>query len=396
MKNLYPAQSGCVNLNASKSRDSAIGEGGCIPSIQPPSPIAESRELSRSSNSHNLTGRGIAYVLVNFGGPRDLSEIEEFLTELLTDQEVIRTAFPAFLHRFLFSRVAKKRSKKIAPDYASIGGKSPIFEDTEEIARRVGKILGKEVITFHRYLPKTHRSFLEKIKSLPEVDEIRVFPMFPQFSYATTGSIALWLSKHLCPKILDKLQWIKSYPGHPAYIGAMASCLDDFLQDQGLQEEETVLLCSAHGLPQRYICTGDIYQKECLLSFKLLKERFPRAIALLSYQSQFGKEEWIRPYTIDICQQIDHWAQGRKNIAIVPLSFTSDHIETLYEIEELYLSALRHSGRNAFRCPALNLRRDWLEAIAELFQKTEGISNSLLIRKESGKCCKKPAICKAR
>lgn len=79
------------------------------------------------------------YLIVNFGGPRDLNEVEEFLIELLTDQEVLRTPFPAFLHRMLFTRVAKKRSKKVVPDYALIGGKSPIFEDTEAVAEKVEK-----------------------------------------------------------------------------------------------------------------------------------------------------------------------------------------------------------------------------------------------------------------
>ncbi len=337
-----------------------------------------------------------AYLLVNFGGPRDLNEIEEFLIELLTDQEVIRTSFPAFFHRLLFTWVAKKRSKKIAPDYASIGGRSPIFEDTEEIAKSVSEILGKKVLTFHRYLPKTHTQFLEKMENLRDAHQIRVFPMFPQFSYATTGSMALWFSKRLSPEIQGKMQWVKSFAGHPSYIDALQKCLRGFLSEKGLKEEETVILCSAHGLPQRFICTGDIYQEECRLSFDLLKSYFPAALSLLSFQSQFGKEEWIRPYTAEVCERICDWSQGRKNVVVVPLSFVSDHIETLYEIEELYLTAIHKNGLNAYRCPALNRRRDWVEAIGELFKGAEGVGNPMLIRKDTGKCCKNPNACKTR
>lgn len=324
----------------------------------------------------------IAYLLVNFGGPRDLNEVEEFLIELLTDQEVIRTSFPAFFHRLLFTRVAKKRSKKVAPDYALIGGKSPIFEDTESIAESVGKILGSEVLTFHRYLPKTHAQFIDKIKNL-KAEEIRVLPLFPQFSYATTGSIALWLAKHLPSSIVHKMTWVKSFSNHPAYLDAFESCLREFLMEKRLKEEECILLFSAHGLPQRFIDTGDIYEKETRLSFDTLKMRFPKALSRLSYQSQFGKEEWIRPYTNETCEEIAVWGEGRKNAVVVPLSFTSDHIETLYEIEQLYLPVIREKGLQAYRCPALNRRQDWLKTIAQMFIENERQPNQMLLRKRS-------------
>lgn len=323
----------------------------------------------------------VAYLLANFGGPRDLEEIEDFLIELLNDQEVIRTSLPAFVHRWLFTRVAKKRAVKIASDYAFIGGKSPIFEDTEELAKKIGELLGQEVITFHRYLPKTHALFLEKLRGCKEVEEIRVLPLFPQFSYATTGSIALWFSRHLDKQTLHKLRWVKSYPAHPSYLAALQACLTDFLRAQQLKEEETFLLCSAHGLPQRFIHTGDVYEAQCRLTFEHLSARFGKALSLLSFQSQFGKEEWIRPYTAEVCQNMRDYSNGRKNIVIVPLSFTSDHIETLYEIEKIYVEAVRGQGICAFRCPALNLREDWVKTLAELFVMEDLVDNVSLLRR---------------
>lgn len=322
-----------------------------------------------------------AYLLVNFGGPRNLGEIEEFLISLLTDQEVVRTPFPAFFHRWLFTRVAKKRTGKIAPDYAQIGGKSPIYEDTEAVAKNVSQILGEEVITFHRYLPKTHPGFIQKMEALSHVREIRIFPMFPQFSYATTGSIARWFKDHLSTKTLGKMQWVKSYPMQGSYIGAMEQCLRECLESNGLKEEETFLLFSAHGLPERFIATGDTYQRECCLSYEEISARFPKASSLISYQSQFGKEKWIEPYTAEVCEKIADLAQGKKNVVVVPLSFTSDHIETLYEIEELYLGAIRKNGLSAIRCPALNRRGDWIAAIAEIFKSKEMHNNQMLLRK---------------
>jgi ferrochelatase len=322
----------------------------------------------------------IAYLLVNFGGPRDLMEIEEFLISLLTDQEVIRTPFPKWLHRILFKRVAKKRTKKVLHDYISIGGKSPIYEDTEAIAKSAGEILKKEVITFHRYLPKTHPGFIEKMEQLHDVDEIQIFPMFPQFTFATTGSIALWFAEHLSMKTVEKLRWVKSYPAHSRYIETFESCIREFLTQHRLKEEECILLFSAHGLPQRFIATGDVYQNECRITFDLLKQKFPLALPHLCYQSQFGKEEWIRPYTSESCENIGIWGKGRKSVVVVPLSFTSDHIETLYEIEQLYLPMIRKSGMLAYRCPALNQREDWIETIGDIFKEGCFSKNRELLR----------------
>lgn len=317
----------------------------------------------------------MTYLLVNFGGPRHLGEIEEFLIALLNDQEVIRTPFPPWIHRLLFTRVAKKRSKRIEHDYATIGGKSPIFEDTEAIAKQLSGLLDEEVITFHRYLPKTHSAFIKKM--LHVTDEIRVFPLFPQFSYATTGSIALWFHRHLPRAIVNRMWWVKSYAAHCSYISVFENCLREFLAKQGLKEEECLLLFSAHGLPQRFIDAGDVYEKECRQTFQQLSQLFPHAVSHLSFQSQFGKEEWIRPYTSEFCSQLD----TKRKVVVVPLSFTSDHIETLYEVEQQYLPLIREKGAVALRCPALNLRPDWIEAIAQIMKEKEGTSTQMLLRK---------------
>lgn len=308
------------------------------------------------------------YLIVNFGGPRNLEEISPFLQELLCDRDVIRTRYPQFLHKTLFCWVAKKRAKKIAPDYEKIGGRSPLFFDTEAIAQELASRLGATVHTFHRYLPSTHSSFLQKIESSC-AEEIRVLPLFPQFSFATTGSIARFFSHHLSPSCQKKLSWIRSYPTHPAYVAAFQRCIREHLQKEKLKEEECVLLFSAHGLPQAFIETGDPYQSECVLSYEEIRRAFPQALTRLSYQSQFGRDEWIRPSTLEVCEEVLSWHDGRPHVVIIPLSFTSDHIETLFEIEEQYLPPIRKRGLKAYRCPALNLESYWLTALTDLLQK---------------------------
>lgn len=314
----------------------------------------------------------VATLIVNFGGPRSLEEIGSFLKELLTDPDVIRPRLPFFIHRFLFSEIARKRVKKVVKDYAMIGGKSPIFEDTEALAAPMG------ALTFHRYLPETHAHFLERVLLL-DVDEICIFPLFPQFSYATTGSIARWFSNHLPESLQKKLSWIPSYATHPLFVQAMKANIGDFLAEKGLKEKEVILLFSAHGLPQAFIDTGDPYQSHCEESFREISAGFPSALSRLSYQSKFGRGEWITPSTSDVCTAIEEWCEERRAVVIVPLSFTSDHIETLFEIEELYLPLIKERGLNAYRCPALNRRQDWMEAIEEIMQTSERVVNEALI-----------------
>lgn len=317
----------------------------------------------------------MALLLVNFGGPRHLGEIEPFLCELLCDRELIRTRFPNFLHQFLFRRIAKKRAPKIRSDYESIGGRSPIFETTEALAKMLR--VKEKVLTFHRYLPSTHA---ESFAAIEECEEpLIVFPFFPQYSFATTGSIATLFKKHLSDKALHKLRWIPSYPTHPAFLTAWKQKIRSFLKAQNIDEKELILLFSAHGLPETFIEEGDPYQKQCESSVLGVLQAFPDTLGYLAYQSKFGKGEWLKPYTEDACRKIKEWCEGRKTVVFIPIAFTSDHIETLYEIEQLYLPIVRERGFRALRCPALNLDLP----IAEILATTKDLyTTSSLLRSD--------------
>lgn len=321
----------------------------------------------------------VTYLIVNFGGPRTLKEVEPFLNSLLTDKEVIRTNFPQVFHNILFGRVAKKRAKSVSEDYAKIGGGSPIWTDTEFVAETLRHKLKAPVLTFHRYLPSTHKAFVEEINAL-ESSEVRVFPMFPQFTYATTGSVAKFFLNHFTPFTLQKFKWVKSYPAHPAFIDSTVRAIRDFLILTGLKQEEVFFLFSAHGLPQNFIDKGDLYEYECRASFHNVMESFPEAESLLCYQSKFGRGEWLKPYTADVCRDIRSYAHGRKYCVFVPISFTSDHIETLFEVEELYMPLITEAGLHPFRVPALNRRPDWIDAIPRILSDSTPCTTSMLVR----------------
>lgn len=321
------------------------------------------------------------YLLVNFGGPRSSSEIEPFLQALLCDRDVIHTRFPPFLHNWLFRRVAKKRASLIAHDYARIGGHSPIFFDTEALAKALSDQLKAPVHTFHRYLPATHAYSLQKLEA-SSAAQIRVLPLFPQFSFSTTGSIARFFGKYLRRKTIAKLHWIRSYSNHPAFVSSFQQRIRQFLAQNCLLEAETVLLFSAHGLPASYVAKGDPYQSECERSFHAIRSAFPHALIRLSYQSKFGPGEWLRPSTEEVSQNILDWCEGRSHIVFIPLSFTSDHIETLFEIEFQYLPLVRAHYLNAYRCPALNLESHWIAALEQLFCEGANAKNKELIRQK--------------
>ncbi len=308
----------------------------------------------------------ISYLIVNFGGPRDLDEVYPFLKTLLCDRDVVRTWFPTFIHNYLFNKIAYKRSLKVQKEYALIGGKSPIYFDTETIADLLSEKLNSKVLTFHRYLPKTHKNSLAYIENSP-ASEIRVLPLFPQFTYATTGSIARFFSRNLSSKTRKKLRFLPSYPDHPLFIDAMRRNLSDFLEANKINIRDTILLFSAHGVPQVFVDTGDPYENECSKSFTMISDSFPEAMSVLAYQSQFGKEKWLTPSTNERCENILSWHSGRKNVVFIPLSFPSDHIETLVEIEHQYLPIIRKYGLNAYRCPALNLKPYWIDALRTFF-----------------------------
>lgn len=327
----------------------------------------------------------IRYLIVNFGGPRDQKEIFPFLQALLTDRDVIRTTWPKLLHTLFFSWVAKRRSRTIAKEYASMGGGSPIFGDTENLANELRKYLDGEILTFHRYIPSTHEAFKKRIEG-GDSQEIRVFPLFPQFSYATTGSVAYWFQQNLSQKTLNRMRWIKSYAGHPSFVQTHQHVIREFLKERGLKDEEVVLLFSAHGLPQKFIDTGDIYQTECEASVFKIMQGFPKVMSKLSYQSQFGREQWLIPSTKNVSEQVKEWHERRPHVVFVPISFTSDHIETLCEIENDYMKAIKERGLQAWRIPALTMHPKWIEAIPHILDDPNVCSNEMLVRQRCGIC----------
>ncbi len=317
-------------------------------------------------------------ILANFGGPRSQEEVAAFLCELLLDRDVIQTPFPDLIHRKIFSKVAKKRAPKTAKQYATIGGKSPIFEDTEKMATRLRALLSCQIFPFHRYLRATHKPFLQKIKQT-SANQTIVLPLYPQFSFSTTGSIARFFAKHLPKKFCKTLQWIPSYCDHDAFIETYKNHRKHFLEKHHLDPSNICFLYSAHSLPVKYVQKGDPYEKECHKTFAALSSQFTQAEHLLVYQSRVGTKPWLQPYTEDVCENIRAYTD-KSTIVFIPLSFTSDHIETLFEIDTLYLPPIIKQKKRAYRLPAINQSKLWETTLATIVHSAKTLPNQALIR----------------
>ena len=208
--------------------------------------------------------------------------------------------------------------------------------------------------------------------------------MFPQFSYATGGSCARFFEQNLCGRTLEKILWIPSYESHSAFIEAYKKQIKTHIQKNNLREEDVCLFYSCHGVPRKFVCFNDPYEKHCQLSYQALKAHFPHADHVLAFQSKFGKGEWLRPYTIDLVEKDLSWCQ-KKHVLFVPLSFTSDHIETLHEIENEYIQPLKDKGIDAQRINSLSDDFSWVCPIIE--DRGPSVSNAMLIRKDKAACC---------
>lgn len=321
----------------------------------------------------------IAYVLAHFGEPRNICEIRPFLESLLTNSDLIQTRYPKIYNQWLCKRLARKRAKKMRKNYIKIGGKSPIFFDTESIAHTLERKIDAPVLTFHRFLPDTYKDFIQQIHEI-DADEIRIFPLFAQFSYAMSGNIARFFSEHFHESILRKIRWIKSYPGNSFFLHAMQKKIIDIMEESSLLADETIFFFFAQGIPKQHIEKGDIYETECQISFTEIMKNFPYVLGKLGYQSNLSPKGCLKPHIMDLCHKIDEWSQGRKNLLLIPLSTTCDNIETVFEITYECTPLLKAQGYRVFQCPSLNQDNTWIDAIASIIEETNLLANQMLIR----------------
>eukprot|EP00624_Nannochloropsis_granulata_P000060 evm.model.NODE_10174_length_41657_cov_19.929615.7 len=322
----------------------------------------------------------LGVLLLQLGGPERTEDVEGFLYNLFADPDIIRLpGFISGLQKPLAYVISKRRAPKSKAAYASIGGGSPIVKYTAAQAEGVEKVLREDMgldakcyVAMRYWHPFTDEA-LEQMRQ-DGVNSVVVVPLYPQFSISTSGS-SLRVLQDLFFK--DAPRWgqishtvVPAWYDRPGYVQAMGRLisreLSQFTEEQKAEGSLHVLF-SAHGVPQRYIEMGDPYQEQIRKCVELIAKEYeaPGVTTHLSYQSRVGPIEWLRPYTDDVIEELG--ASGIKNLVVVPISFVSEHIETLEEIDIEYRELAHENGiKNWRRVPALNTEPGFIEDLAHM------------------------------
>jgi ferrochelatase len=307
-------------------------------------------------------------VLLNMGGPDSLSAVRPFLARLFSDRDLIRLP-AAFVTQPLFAwLVSGLRARKVKRYYEEIGGGSPIGRLTELQRAALEDALRETGGNFRVYVAMRYWHPLAKHAVLEMKDDgvVRAIalPLYPQFFAATTGSSLKDLKGWMrWAGVSFPLREIRSYPDHPGYIAALSGKIADTLAGAGTGR--THLLFSAHGVPKSFIDAGDPYQAEVRRTVAAVMRGFPGVPHSISYQSRAGRAEWLGPDTVAEVGRLGR--EGIETLAVVPVSFVSDHIETLHELDIRLKAAAEKAGIKMFlRVPAQNDSPVFIRALRDI------------------------------
>ncbi|NOX20891.1 MAG: ferrochelatase [Nitrospirae bacterium] len=307
-----------------------------------------------------------AVILLNLGGPDTLSAVRPFLYNLFSDRDIIPLG-PPFLQKPIAWLISVFRAPKTKSAYRLIGGGSPIYEITKNQARLLEQALSESreipVYVGMRYWHPFIEEALSEAKT-EGIERIIGLSLYPHYSRATTGS-----TKKVFEEIAEKLglqtDFIDSWYDHPLYIEAL---VDLIMKNLSWAD---VLLFSAHSLPESFIREGDPYLDEILGTIGAIMKRLKSTVTpppyMVSFQSRSGPVKWLEPSTDDAVVELSK--KGAKNILVVPISFVSDHIETLYEIDILYKEIAKKEGINLQRIDSLNTHPLFIKALEDLVRR---------------------------
>ena len=314
----------------------------------------------------------IGVLLLNLGGPDQIEDVRPFLYNLFSDPEIIRLPIKA-LQKPLAWFISTTRAKKSQQNYLQIGGGSPLRKITEAQGEALEKKLAelgqdaKVYIGMRYWYPFTEEA-IAKIKQ-DKIEQLVILPLYPQFSISTSGSSfrileEMWATDPTLNQINYTL--IPSWYDHAGYLQSMADLIAQELE-QLEHPDQVHIFFSAHGVPQSYVEeAGDPYQREIEECTRLIMQTLKRPNDYtLAYQSRVGPVEWLKPYTEDALIELGE--QQVDNLLVVPISFVSEHIETLQEIDIEYREIAEEAGiKNFYRVPALNIHPGFIKSLADL------------------------------
>lgn len=303
-------------------------------------------------------------VLLNMGGPDSLDDVEPFLYRLFSDRDIIKLG-PRFLQKPIARFIARKRAPKSKALYEKIGGGSPLKGITMEQARALQAQLvphgDYRVTVAMRYWQPDAELAITKL--LEEgIEEFIVLSLYPHYSRATTGSSMADFSRaqqRLAPML--HCNCITEWPTQKTYIQCLVANIKDGLER--FSGDTVEIVYSAHSLPCSFIKEGDPYADQLKSTIRAIEEETGKT-GQLGYQSKSGPVEWLAPATDEVLQELSE--KGVKNVLVVPISFVSDHIETLYEIDILFKEKAQSLGMQLLSCNSLNSQPLFIQALKEL------------------------------
>eukprot|EP01134_Creolimax_fragrantissima_P002769 CFRG2769T1 len=319
-----------------------------------------------------------AILMMNLGGPATQDEVHDFLLRLFSDSDLIPLGpFQNLLAKF----IARRRTPKIKEQYAQIGGGSPIRMWSDLQGEQLCKVLDKtspETAPHKHYLafryanPLTETT-LDEMKA-DGVERVVAFSQYPQYSCSTTGSSLSDLRSVLQRKGMENsFTWsvIDRWPTHRGLINAFVTSIKDKLESSYPVEDRdnVVLLFTAHSLPLDVVNRGDPYPTEVAASVERIMARLGYSNPYrLVWQSKVGPKAWLRPQTSEALE--GYAKQGKKDLMMIPIAFTSDHIETLFELDIEYAEEARKLGlTNLTRCESMNDRPEFIDAMSTLVKE---------------------------
>jgi ferrochelatase len=305
-----------------------------------------------------------AVVLFNLGGPDSPAAVQPFLFNLFNDPAIVRLARPL---RWAVAQLISRRRAPVARDiYGKIGGRSPLLDNTEAQARALETALGEDHRCFvaMRYWHPLAAETARAVRGWAP-DEILLLPLYPQFSTTTTGSsLANWENAARHAGLTMPMRRICCYPRQGGLVAAMTKLVRRGRAE--LAGRKHRVLFSAHGLPEKVVAAGDPYQWQVEASVAAVVAALaaPDLDWTICYQSRVGPLAWIGPST-----DSEVGRAGKEGVAVivVPISFVSEHSETLVELDIEYRHLAEKAGVPAYvRVPTVGIDPDFIGGLAEL------------------------------
>ena len=310
-----------------------------------------------------------AIVLLNMGGPNNLEEVEVFLTNMFNDKNII-TVKSSLLRSFIAKMITFTRTEKAQEIYRRIGGKSPLVGHTKNLVKKLkNRVREGVVVDFAmRYTPPFAAEVIERLNR-ENIERIYLIPLYPQFSTTTTKSSLEDFEEQYHLRGGDAiLIEIKHFFQNINYNKAIIERIKERVDADECKNFDIIF--SAHGLPQKIVDAGDIYERHVQKHVEILKQMLKDEgmnfnEAHLAYQSKVGPMEWLKPSLEEKLGEIKS-----RSVVIFPIAFTIDNSETDFELEIEYREIARELGFEDYRvCRCPNDSELFVEALAEIYAK---------------------------